>query len=504
MVQAVFDPRTRNAPERVLFVRTYEPLKGGGPTPPIGLLYLASAIEQRFGADVDVRVIDSGLVNADEAKRVISEFQPSWVGLSGMSCEIERMRWYARAAKELAPSPIVVAGGPHATIAWESLLRDPNIDLASVGESERTIVELLEAGRDAERIARVPGVASRRDGHVVGPSHREMEPDLDDLPFPAWRHVALREYAKFPNWNGTPREEACAPIVSSRGCPYHCSFCHSIFGKRTRMRSAQNVFAEMTRLADEFGIREFHFLDDIFNLDVERASTVCRLIIDSGRKFSLAFPNGLRPDIMTKELVGLLRAAGTYRVQFGFESFSPRLQKETKKHLDIEKALDAIRWTSESGIITGAYFMFGFPTQTREDALDTIEKAAASPLDVAYFFKATPYPGSGFFDALSHDGGVGGAPNAESKKAAPGSLDDFTQHHFFSVDRSYGLLGARELNELILLAQRKFYLRIGRLWRGFRKAHNKRAFLSNLLAVFALVLQGMILTSLAAPKREVS
>lgn len=495
---ATFDTRARNARERVLFVRTYEPLKGGGPTPPIGLAYLASALEKTFGSDVDVRVIDSGLVNGDEAKRVIADFAPRWIGLSGMSCEIGRMRWYARAAKELAPDAKVIVGGPHATIAWESLLRDPHIDLVSVGESEHTMVEVLGTGGEEDRIARIAGLASRRGGEAIAPAHREMEPDLDELPFPAWRHVALREYAKFPNWNGTPRESAYAPIVSSRGCPYHCSFCHSIFGKRTRLRSAQNVFAEMTRLADEFGIREFHFLDDIFNLDVERASALCRLIIDSGRKFSLAFPNGLRPDIMTKELVGLLRAAGTYRVQFGFESFSPRLQKETKKHLDIEKALDAIRWTSESGIITGAYFMFGFPTQTREEAIDTIEKAAASPLDVAYFFKATPYPGSGFFDAVAHDAGDGAA----AKGAAPGSLDEYTQHHFFSVDRSYGLLGARELNELILLAQRKFYLRIGRLWRGFRKAHNKRAFLSNLLAVFALVLQGMILTGLAAPPRK--
>ena len=495
---AVFDTHARNAPERVLFVRTYEPLKGGGPTPPIGLAYLTSPLERHFGAGVDVRVIDSGLVSGDEAKRAISEFAPRWVGLSGMSCEIDRMRWYARAAKELAPGAKVIAGGPHATIAWESLLRDPHFDLVSVGESERTMAEVIETGGDSDRLARVAGLASRNGDEVVAPAHRDLEGDLDELPFPSWARVPLGAYAAFPNWNGTPREAAYAPIVSSRGCPYHCSFCHSIFGKRTRFRSAQNVFEEMVALADEHGIREFHFLDDIFNLDVERASALCRLIIDSGRKFSLAFPNGLRPDIMTKELVSLLRAAGTYRVQFGFESFSPRLQKETKKHLDIEKALDAIRWTSASGIITGAYFMFGFPTQTRAEALDTIEKAAASPLDVAYFFKATPYPGSGFFDALAHDGGAGGP----AKGAAPGSLDDFTQHHFFSVDRSYGLLGARELNELILLAQRKFYLRIGRLWRGFRKAHNKRAFLSNLLAVSALVLQGMILTGLAAPSEK--
>lgn len=472
-------------PKRLYFVRTFQPFQGGGPTPPLGLLYLASALAKQAKSAVRIRIADTGLQSHEKIALDMQQFAPAWIGLSGMSCEAQLIHQFARTAKQAAPDAKVIVGGPHATIAWEQLLADEHIDFAALGEAECTLTELI-ATHEVDP-ASIDGIAFRQNGIPVSTAHRAPCERLDDLAFPAWRHIDMRAYAAYPNWNGSLKEKFYATIMTSRGCPYQCNFCHNMFGKQVRLRSPENVIEEILQVHRDFGVREFHVIDDIFNFDQERAKRICELVIDTGINFALSFPNGLRADRISSELIDLLKKAGTYKINYGFETTSTQLQKEIGKNLDIEQAKETIRLTSDAGIITGAYFMFGFPTQTKEEALETIDYAAHSPLDVAYFFKATPYPGSRFFNAVVR--------NAEANFSA-----HYSDYHFYSVDRSYGNISQNELNRLILLAQQRFYFRFVRLWRGFRKATRKGIFVKNLLSIFALIVQSHLFNSLLSAK----
>ena len=469
--------------KRLLLVRTFKLLKGGGPVPPLGILYLAAVIRECFGACIDVKIMDLGRVSINEATDEFRRYQPDYVGLSTMSCEADLMNNFAKLVKEHNSVIKVIAGGPHTTVAKERILDNENIDCVAIGEAEKTIVELLEALENSGDLTGVDGIAFRNGNDKVITQTRSLVEDLDALPFPAWDLIDFKGYADYSNWNGVLKEDCYAVISTSRGCPYRCYFCHNIFGKKVRFRSPESIFGEMSRLREEYGVKEVHILDDVFNINVGRAKRICELIIEDGSRFSLAFPNGLRADIMTKELVSLLKKAGTYKIHYGFETVSPRLQKMIGKNLDIPKAVEMFDATAGSGIITGAYFMLGFPTQTREEIMETINFATESSLDVAYFFKATPYPGTGFFSSVAED----------TEKNLP---DNFSDYHFYSTSRSYGEIDETELNELILLAQQKFFLKASRLLKSFLKSPRKRKYVSNLVNMIAVLIQSYLFKSL--------
>ena len=470
--------------KRLLLIRAYIPLKGGGPVPPMGLLYLGAAVRAAFGERWEVRLWDTGLTHPTEQELTdgLDAWRPDVVGISAMSCEAEWLHTVAKLVRRRAPDAGIVVGGPHAVTAGRRILDDPAVDVVVPGEGERALVDLLAALEDPEPdLDGVDGILYRKDGAVRRTADRELEADLDALPRPAFDLVDLKAYGPIPNWNGVRKQPFYAPLVTSRGCPYGCTFCHNVFGRRVRLRAAEQVVDEIITHHDTLGVREFHVLDDIFNVNERRAKAICRGIIDSGRKVSLAFPNGLRADRMTDELLALMVEAGTYKVNYGFESAVPRLQELTQKKLDLPKAQEMIAKTAKTKIITGAYFMLGLPTETEDEMRQTIEYAARSPLDVAYFFKATSYPGTPIFEAE-------GDTEPES----------FADYHFFSVGRSHGTLPAEQLNDLLLEAQHRFFLRPRRLWRSFWKWPNKREFVRNLLQMFSMLIQGHLLRKLVA------
>ncbi len=474
-------------PRSVLLVRTFRLLKGGGPIPPTSLLYVAGALRAAW-PDLPVRILDMGLGNldAEELEPILRELEPAVVGLSTMSCEAELMHAVAAKVRAVLPEARIVVGGPHATVAWREVLADPNIDVAVLGEGEETVVELLPLLDQPEALATVRGIALRDAlGEPRATEARPLMPDLDAAPSPTWDLVDLRAYRDIPTWNGVRKQPFHAPVVTSRGCPYGCRFCHATFGRRVRFRSAEHVFAELRLLHDRHGVREIHIVDDIFNLDEERAGRVCDMITGSEMRLDIAFPNGLRADIMSPELIARLERAGTYKIHFGFETSSPRLQELMGKKLDIEAALATFSRVAKTRIIAGAYFMLGLPTETEEEARATIACAVDSDLDAAYFFKTTLYPGTDLEPAA-------GSPEPSS----------FTEYHFHSTERSNALIPAATLNALLLEAQQRFWLRPSRLWRAFRKAPRKGEYLHSLLEVMATLLQAWLVRKIAEGQRK--
>ena len=361
--------------------------------PPLGLLYIGAVIRK---SGYRPHVIDLKVEHLTDQALVerISRIDPEAIGLSAFTPDARSMHRTAQAIRTAFPKTPIIVGGPYPTSDPESALADTSVDFAVIGEGENTFLELLDAlgaGRDASGL---PGLAARDSNNkAVRNPDREPIMDIDGLPFPAWDLVDIDRYATY--YASTPIAKGrYLPVFTSRGCPYRCYYCHRIFGKKFRSRSPESVLAEITEIRERFGIRRIEFCDDIFNLDKERAQAVCKTIAENAPGTRLSFSNGLRADLMTADLIRSMREAGTYFASYAVESGSKRLQKETKKNIDLEKTREIIDMTVEAGIYTNGFFMMGFPTETAEEVRQTIDYACSTRLHSISAYILVPFPGS--------------------------------------------------------------------------------------------------------------
>ncbi len=417
---------------------------------PLGILYMVSILRQNFPGQIEIKIIDQKLYNLsfDEVRNQIKEFNPDLVGFSCLSSEAEEMAKVSKIVKEINPNCLTILGGPHASVFYDHALEKANIDIAVIGEGEKTFPELLKKLMADESLNQVKGIAFKKDGEILLTPPREPIEDLDSIPFPAWDLIDFKRYSKETSMNIYCHSTPWAVIFTSRGCPFHCAYCHNIFGKRTRFRSPENVIAEIELLTQKYGVKEIQIVDDIFNLDLARAKRVCDLIVERGIKIKIAFPNGLRGDMMDKEFVQKLKRAGCYSITYAVETASLRLQKLIHKNLDLEKLKQVIEWTFKAGIIPRGFFMLGFPDETREEMEKTINYALTTNFLSARFFIVVIYPRTEFMEI--------------AKKFYPNfdfNIEDFANLHYQATTSFYAKATGIDLYKIKKTAQRRFLLR---------------------------------------------
>lgn len=163
-------------------------------------------------------------------------------------------------------------------------------------------------------------------------------------------------------------------IQATRGCPYHCAYCHKIWPKSHVYRPAEHLFAEVKALYD-IGLRRFAFIDDIFNFNKKNSSEFFQMLIRNNMKVQMFFPNGVRGDILTPEYIDLMVEAGTVNMALALETASPRMQKLIGKNLDIGKLRENVDYlcSKHPGVILELFTMHGFPSETEEEALQTLQ-----------------------------------------------------------------------------------------------------------------------------------
>jgi amino acid adenylation domain-containing protein len=210
-----------------------------------------------------------------------------------------------------------------------------------------------------------------RNENIVVTLARDQITNFDRLPIP---DRTLIDYKKYHQYIGEAPAKHTITLQATRGCPYHCLYCHKIWPKKHVTRSAGNIFKEIS-YAYEAGIRRFVFIDDIFNLDRKNAARFLETTIKSEMDIQLFFPNGFRADILSRDFIDLMAAAGTVNLDVALESASPRIQKLIRKNLNLEKFKENVQYITETypQIILEMELMLGFPTESQEEAMMTLD-----------------------------------------------------------------------------------------------------------------------------------
>ncbi len=413
--------------------------------PPLGLAYLAAMAEQDGH---EVRIHDFGLYPrrpVEEDVKEIVDYKPDLVAFTSMTTSYHNVEQTAALVKEALGVPIII-GGPHATSLPEYTLQNPSFDFLAYGEGEyiwQDFLRACEAGDD--RWDRIPGLWYKVDGQIVNGGSRPPIEDLDALPFPS-RH--LFDLEKYPLY--APDGRPMITMLTSRGCPYACSFCFKgIVGRSYHQRSPENIVAELRQVMDRYGIRNFYFIDDLFTIDVRRLEAILDYFI--AQNLDVRWRCLARVDRVTPALLKKMYRAGCRQIHYGIESGNPEILKATAKHINLDQVRQAVKWTEEAGICSKGYFILGLPGDTEETIEQTIEFAASLDLTEAMFSIATPFPGTRLWEELVRKN-PGLAFNA-----------DFTKSYYYNSYTAeiapfmnVSAVGDEELSGMALKARRRF------------------------------------------------
>lgn len=464
---------------KIALVQTYHPYTQMTHLHPLGLLYVATGARERGYGEISILDMKAEDLRVPAAAERLERLRPDVVGLTAMTYEAGCLHALAAEVKRRLPQAIVVAGGPHPSVAADDVMRDQNVDFCVRGEGEITFPELLDAIRAGKRdFSEVPGVVWRRfAGEASAPGEIVYNPDrtppdtLDELGFPAWDLIDLRRYHSVPRGGIIYAHKEFATIFSSRACPWRCTYCHNSYGKKFRERSARHVLEEIDLLVNRYGVRELVFYDDIFNFKPERAKAICRGLIERRYGLKLTFPNGLRGDILDEELVDLMREAGMYRAMIAVESAVPRVQKVMKKNLRIPQTKKIVDYMASRGVMTHGAFMLGFPTETREEMEETIRWARDSSFHTAAFYRVIPFKGTELFRQVEAAGHV--LPT------------DWSHYEPYYSDINVSAVPEDEIAKIRRRAYLRFYLSPKRLWNILRLVPNKTRMIPYLTLLFA-------------------
>jgi anaerobic magnesium-protoporphyrin IX monomethyl ester cyclase len=455
----------------VLLVRPHTDDKDISRVMPLGLVAVATVLKR---GGHNPKIIDLRLSETPESdlKKAMFEFDPDAVGIGLMTVESECAFKLAKDIKAINHNVPIIFGGPHCAHEPEFILHDPNVDLMVIGEAELTIVELVEALRDKKDLETIKGIAYKKDEQYVKTSGREKILDLNWLD-QDYETLNVKDYFNFDcSHEYLPAFDSFMPLVTSRGCPFTCIYCHDIFGKDIRYRSAEKVLEEIEFLMKEYGVREFHILDDSFNIDMKRAKKIFDMIVEKDLDIRIAFPNGIRADYIDDEMVEKMAKAGVYRLALGIESGSLRIQKLISKSLDIGILKGVVSKLAKARIGVNGFFMLGFPGETLDEMNQTIEFACDLDLSTALFSLVIPNPGTDLRDMVIEEG-----------ETANKSFSDYS---ITAVNSNASKVDPGQLVKLQKHAYRKFYFNPKRAWHIFQTTRSKKLLFSKFLSLLKL------------------
>ncbi|MCP4672025.1 MAG: radical SAM protein, partial [Desulfobacula sp.] len=286
-------------------------------TPPLGIASICAYLLQR---KINCDIIDC-YAHPDADTKIIRYLEmdkPDFIGFSCSTSTFNDGLRLAQVAKSILPDIKVVFGGAHVSALRESIIEKfEQIDYVVAGEGEQTLTELIKA--DHKGLLQIKNIVFRDDtGKAIFTGYKKELLDLDSLPFPAYEKLeGYPEKYKLPifNYPKTPNSSC----ISSRGCPYSCSYCdRSVFKKSFRYNSAKYLYGHFEYLNKHFGIRHVNFYDDQFTFNKKRVIQFCDLMKAGNLKMS--FNCAARAEHLDHELVTAMKAAGCWMISLGIET----------------------------------------------------------------------------------------------------------------------------------------------------------------------------------------
>ncbi|ODS34561.1 MAG: oxidoreductase [Candidatus Scalindua rubra] len=374
-----------------------------GPTSePLSLAYLAGAIK-REGIDY-VSILDAAALklNQSQIETYLINYEPEVVGVRIVTPMYIIAKKTIATVRKTVPTAKIIVGGPHVSIfPKETMLENPMIDMGVVGEGEITIIELLDALRNNNPLDKIDGIVYRKGGTVRITSPRSYLKDIDKAPLPARELLPMDKYIPNPTYY---KKLPCYILLTSRGCPFSCTYCCKTFGDTYRYHSSERVLEEINILIKDYNAREILFRDDSFTLNKKRITDLCEKMIKDNLHRKIQWACSTRVDIVSKPLLKLMKKAGCWSIHYGVESGSQRLLDVIDKKITLQQVRDAVEWTKEVGIEAKAYFMIGLPTETYKETLKTVKFAKEIDPDGAQFTITVPYPGTRLFELARKNG----------------------------------------------------------------------------------------------------
>ncbi|WXG44004.1 MAG: radical SAM protein [Promethearchaeati archaeon SRVP18_Atabeyarchaeia-1] len=356
--------------------------------PPLGLGYIAAYLKKH---NFSVSLVDCTFATQGEALKRVRDSHPRIIGIYSMYSMKEKAMEMADLLR--GDCELLITGGPLPSVNPKEFLG--HFDVVVIGEGEQTTLELVKQFDRSGDLSRVRGIMHKKNGRVNCTGSRPFIQDLDSIPFPS-RELFDNDsykahYSKIFGYTMTS-------LMSSRGCPFNCDFCsRPIFGNTLRARSATNVVDEIEQVK-ELGYQRIWFADDCFTLNHKRLLEICHEMIQRGIKVEWECLS--RVDTVNKKTADMMKLAGCRRVFFGIESGNDRVLSLMKKQITTEKAKKAVKETKQSGIEVGAFFIVGYPGETSETILDTVNFASELPLDYLSFTMPYAIPGTSLYDRV--------------------------------------------------------------------------------------------------------
>jgi len=410
---------------------------------PIYLAYTAAVLEQ---AGLGVSFLDAVMDELSIAAfaHQVADRKPDLVLLETSTPSIAFDLETAAAVKDASPRTFVALLGSHVTyFDRQTVAENPAVDAVVRGEFEHVAANLALALQVGGDLSGVLGLTYRDGGEVrANPPQPLFEP-LDNMPFPA-RHIVHGDGYRAGIYSGGHP----TAMISSRGCPYRCTFClwpDVLYGHQFRARSPQNVVAEIEQAVRRYGHDEIYFDDDTFTIDRQRVLDICRLIRERGLEKEVEWIAQCRVDTVDREVLEAMKAAGCGYILFGVESGSPEMLKKMRKGITVDKVRAAFKLARQVGIKTQAFFLFGTPGETQDTIQQTIDLAEELNASSTQFAIAIPHPGTALYEECRANGWL--------------TSEDWADYTAENSLIETPWLSARQLEQARVRAYREYYYR---------------------------------------------